>query len=148
MGKMAAANLAGIREIGQIKRRMGGEKIQIALGIGMQGLVGFCRNRQQVMGARLGSDCVTGRGRLPRWRRFGQNHMGIRAADPKGADAGNAGVGGAGRLPLSQGRWNAHGRPFPIDIRIGGMKVEVGWNLTMLEGEHRFNHTGNARGPF
>ena len=34
MGKMAAANLAGIREIGQLKCRVGGEKIQIALGIG------------------------------------------------------------------------------------------------------------------
>ena len=83
---MAASNMAGVAEVAQIDGRICGQKIYIALGIGVQCLCAFGRQRQQMRWPRC---ALRLRALLLPWR-LRHNDMDIGAAQPKRTDPGNA----------------------------------------------------------
>ena len=72
--------------------------------------------------------------------------MRIRATDPKGAHTGHQELILGSARPRLQGGRDGDGNLIPFYVGIGGGKVQVRWNLAMLQRKHRLDHPGNARG--
>ena len=86
MGKGGAPNLAGVTEITQLHSRVAGEKVMVALGIGVQRRVAVGGQGQQVGRARLNGRRGCRLGRIGGLRRgLGNDQVGIGAAKTKGA---------------------------------------------------------------
>lgn len=132
MGKMVAPCIGRITDIAQRQVRVICQVFSVALGQRVERSFTFGRQGQEMVGAfthaarwrltpgkgRNKSLSQVGRVRLG-WRGFFENHMRIRAAHPKGTDAGQPLTCG----PRRPHRGHLHGARCPIDVR--------GWRLEM-----------------
>ena len=125
--KMVTPQRRGITEIAQIQRGVILEVSDIALGQRPQCPLTLRRKRQQIAASCLPvslSPCLLVS------RCSSHNHMGIRAANAKGADPGNQGR----RLlrPGLYGGWYGNRHLIPLDVRVGIGKMEMGRDLPIL----------------
>ena len=86
-------------------------------------------------------------------RRRSHHQMRIRPAQAKGANTRHPFTHCCALVfshcrPGLQGGRHCNRHLIPLDVGIGGGEMEMGGNLPMLQGQHRLDKTGNARGLF
>ena len=71
------------------------------------------------------------------------NHMCIRAAETKGANATDA-LASRSLRPRGERSGHMHGGVGPIDMGIGRVQMQMGWDLPMLEGQNQFHQPSHT----
>ena len=139
MGEVAAADMGGVAKCGPVGF-WGAVQEGLVLGCELvQCLGGFGGKGQQLPGVGGGGDAFGGGGC------FCDDEMCVDAAESKGADAGHACC--VGR-PVGEGSWDLDGELCPRDMWVWAVKMQMGWNLSVVDRQDHFDQASHPGGRF
>ncbi len=141
MGKMSPARVGGKGHVGQRLPGLLFEPLRPPSRQRLQGRFALRRQRDEMEGP-----IEIERGRLRRHRRgLFQDQMDIRSAEAERADPRDPPPAGRPRSALGRDR---HRQLRPRDVGAGDSEVEVGRNLSVVQGQHHLHEPRDAGGRF